>query len=77
MLMTEFKPNRYEVDLDRVAHYNQDLKIKTLAELIHNSATRYTDRPFLGEKVDGAYRWMTYGEFEVEMLRVRAFIKKY
>ena len=40
MLMTEFKPNRYEVDLDRVAHYNQDLKIKTLAELIHNSATR-------------------------------------
>lgn len=77
MLMTEFKPNRYEVDLDRVAHYNQDLKIKTLAELIHNSATRYTDRPFLGEKVDGAYRWMTYGEFEVEMLRVRALFKKY
>lgn len=77
MLMTEFKPNRYEVDLDRVAHYNQDLKIKTLSELIHNSATRYTDRPFLGEKVDGAYRWMTYGEFEVEMLRVRALFKKY
>ncbi len=77
MLMTEFKPNRYEVDLDRVAHYNQDLKIKTLSELIHNSATRYTDRPFLGEKVDGAYRWMTYGEFEAEMLRVRALFKKY
>ena len=77
MLMTEFKPNRYEVDLDRVAHYNQDLKIKTLSELIHNSAMRYTDRPFWGEKVDGAYRWMTYGEFEVEMLRVRALFKKY
>ena len=77
MLMTEFKPNRYEVDLDRVAHYNQDLKIKTLSELIHNSATRYTDRPFWGEKVDGAYRWMTYGEFEAEMLRVRALFKKY
>lgn len=76
MLMKEFKLNRYEVDLDRVTHYNQDLEIKTLSELIRNSARLYAERPFLGEKIDGTYRWTTYAEFEAEMLRVRALLKQ-
>ena len=74
--MAEFKTNRYEVDLDRVTHYNEDLNIRTLSELIRNSATRYADRPFLGTKRNGAYEWMTFAQFETKMLKVRALLKR-
>jgi len=73
--MTEFKLNRYEVDLQQVTHYNSDLKIKTLSDLIRNSAHKYADRPFLGEKIDGAYQWITYSDFYQKMLKMRTFLK--
>ncbi len=70
------KLNRYEVDIEKVTHYNQDLSFKTLSELIRHSAESYRDRPFLGIKENGEYHWMSYGEFDVNMRRMRAFLKK-
>ncbi len=70
------KLNRYEVDIQKVAHYNQDLCFKTLSELIRHSAESYKDRPFLGIKKEGEYRWISYGEFDVNMRRMRAFMRK-
>lgn len=74
--MATFKLNRYEVDLEKVGRYNADLAPRTLSGLIRESARRYGGRPFLGEKRDGAYRWMTYGEFLGQMLRMRAFLRR-
>ncbi len=74
--MKEFKLNRYEVDAGKVGSYNGELKISTLSGMMRRSASLYADRPLFGEKVDGAYRWMTYAEFNVRMLKMRAFLKK-
>lgn len=71
-----FRLNRYEVDLEKITHYNQDLTFKTLSELMRHSIEHYADRPSWGEKKDGVYVWMTYGEFGVRMLKMRAFLKK-
>ena len=70
------KLNRYEVDIEKVTHYNQELCFKTLSELIRHSAQTYTDRPFLGIKEDNEYHWISYGEFDVNMRRMRAFLRK-
>jgi long-chain acyl-CoA synthetase len=36
---------------------------RTLVEIYEQSTTRYAAKPLFGEKKDGRWRWMTYGDF--------------
>jgi long-chain acyl-CoA synthetase len=39
-------------------------KFKNLVDLWEKSCEKYADRELFGEKKDGAWKWMTYGEFK-------------
>ena len=60
---------------EEFALYNKSLNYKTLAELIQNSIHLHGERPFLGVKKNGAYTWMTYSEFDIQMRKTRTLFK--
>ncbi|MCL2325524.1 MAG: AMP-binding protein, partial [Proteobacteria bacterium] len=49
----------------------------TLAELIKNSIERFGERPYLGTKIAGTYRWLTYAEFDIKMRKLRAALHRF
>lgn len=50
--------------------------LRTLADVIPNSAKKYGERDYIGTKVAGKYRWITYGEFDIRMRKLRSAIHK-
>ncbi len=49
-------------------------KFHNLNDMIENSIKQYGERPFFGTKVAGTYTWMTYGEFDIKMRKLRAIL---
>ncbi|HET7502524.1 MAG TPA: long-chain fatty acid--CoA ligase [Kofleriaceae bacterium] len=45
---------------------------ENLLELAAQSLARFADRPLFGEQVDGAWRWLTYGEWQQQVDALRA-----
>lgn len=46
-------------------------------DLIENAIKQYGERPFLGTKKAGAYTWMTYGEFDIKMRKLRSVLARH
>lgn len=47
-------------------------KFKTLVDMFERSATAFKDRALFGEKRDGAYRWVNYGDIHSRVKNLRA-----
>ncbi|HZS38667.1 MAG TPA: long-chain fatty acid--CoA ligase [Polyangia bacterium] len=47
-------------------------KYTDLGSMLAATAARWAEEPFLGEKRDGAWRWVTFGEFHSRVKRARA-----
>ena len=45
-----------------------------LNDMIENSIKKYGERPFIGTKVAGTYTWLTYGEFDIKMRKLRSVL---
>lgn len=47
-------------------------RLRTLVDLFHDASSRFAERSLYGTKLDGAWRWTTYGEFVTLVDRFRA-----
>jgi long-chain acyl-CoA synthetase len=55
----------------------QPLEFKTLIELHEKATQAYSTNPMYGTKVGGAYEWMNYSEFDVEVSKCRIVLKEH
>jgi long-subunit acyl-CoA synthetase (AMP-forming) len=53
----------------------ENFPYETLVELQQKATVAYTTNPMLGTVVNGAYEWMTYSQFDVEVAKCRAMLK--
>lgn len=52
-------------------HPIQFFKFNTLVELQQKATTAYTTNPIFGTKVENAYEWISFSEFDVEVGKCR------
>lgn len=50
--------------------------LRTLADIMPNSAKQYAERDYIGTKLAGKYYWISYGQFDIKMRKLRSAMHK-
>lgn len=50
--------------------------LRTLADVMPNCVNKYGERNYIGTKIAGQYRWITYAEFDIKMRKLRSAMHK-